>query len=73
MAATEVPFDVAVIGLGYVGLPTALIFAAAGRQTAGVDVNPQRVRDLENGVIRLNEQAVVELFNQPSTRSCFTP
>lgn len=73
MAAAEIPFDVAVIGLGYVGLPTALIFAAAGRRTAGVDVNPQRVRDLENGVIPLNEQAVVELFNQPSTRSCFTP
>ena len=31
-------FDVAVIGLGYIGLPTAASFAAKGKRVAGVDV-----------------------------------
>ena len=36
-AAAEPPFDVSVIGLGYVGLPTAAILATHGMRVAGVD------------------------------------
>ena len=31
---------ICVIGLGYIGLPTASTFATAGLQVTGVDVNP---------------------------------
>ncbi len=40
---------IAVIGLGYVGLPLALGFAAKGFKTFGIDTNPERVRHLLDG------------------------
>jgi UDP-N-acetyl-D-glucosamine dehydrogenase len=36
-------FDVAIVGLGYVGLPTALSFIAAGKSVVGVDVSQNRL------------------------------
>src|SRR3546814_11888595 len=43
---------VAVIGLGYVGLPLALAFARAGRAVVGFDVDHGRIADLVRGVDR---------------------
>jgi UDP-N-acetyl-D-glucosamine dehydrogenase len=40
---------VAVIGLGYVGLPLALAFVEAGITVVGVDTNPARVSELLGG------------------------
>lgn len=37
------PFDVALVGLGYVGLPTALAFHTAGRRVLGLDVSERRL------------------------------
>ena len=39
----------AVIGLGYVGLPLAVAFAEAGFRVAGIDVNQQRVDAINRG------------------------
>lgn len=41
--------SIAVIGLGYVGLPLALGFAEAGRQVTGIDASPARVAELNAG------------------------
>ncbi len=41
--------SVAVIGLGYVGLPLALAFVEAGIRVVGVDTNPARVSELLEG------------------------
>lgn len=43
-AATTTVSTVAVIGLGYVGLPVALACAEAGFQVIGVDADPERVQ-----------------------------
>ncbi len=40
---------VAVIGLGYVGLPLALAFSEAGLTVTGVDASPRRVEELRAG------------------------
>jgi UDP-N-acetyl-D-glucosamine dehydrogenase len=40
---------IAVIGMGYVGLPLALAFAEAGREVLGLDSNAGRVQDLSAG------------------------
>src|SRR5664279_1490577 len=40
---TAFDFDVAIVGLGYVGLPTALAFQAAGSRVLGVDVSERRL------------------------------
>ncbi|MEE1620521.1 nucleotide sugar dehydrogenase [Zafaria sp. Z1313] len=39
-------FDVAIVGLGYVGLPTALAFHAAGARVLGVDVSARRLEEI---------------------------
>ncbi|MEW6451044.1 MAG: nucleotide sugar dehydrogenase [Pseudomonadota bacterium] len=46
---------IAVIGLGYVGLPVAVAFARAGTRVIGFDIDPVRVRELRSGVDRTNE------------------
>ncbi len=43
---------VAIVGLGYVGLPLALAFAEAGRIVVGFDVDAGRVADLVRGLDR---------------------
>jgi UDP-N-acetyl-D-glucosamine dehydrogenase len=40
---------VGVIGLGYVGLPLALLFARKGFSTTGFDIDPAKVEKLERG------------------------
>ncbi len=40
---------VAIIGLGYVGLPLAVAFAKAGYQVSGIDINRRRVAELNRG------------------------
>jgi len=40
---------IAVIGLGYVGLPLAIAFAEAGRDVVGVDASPDRIAQLAKG------------------------
>ena len=40
-------FDIAIVGLGYVGLPTSLAFHAAGRRVLGVDVSERRLAVIE--------------------------
>ena len=47
---------IAVIGLGYVGLPLAVAFARqAGLRVAGFDTNPARIADLKGGRDRTGE------------------
>lgn len=41
--------QVGVIGLGYVGLPLALLFARKGFRTTGFDIDPDKVEKLERG------------------------
>jgi UDP-N-acetyl-D-glucosamine dehydrogenase len=40
------PYDVAVIGLGYVGLPLCLAFAKAGASVLGVDTDPEKAEKI---------------------------
>lgn len=51
-----------VIGLGYIGLPTALMFATHGVKVIGTDYNAQLVEQLEQGHITFEENGLDELF-----------
>lgn len=44
-----------VLGLGYIGLPTASTFATHGLDVIGVDINPQVIETLRNGGLHLHE------------------
>lgn len=44
-----------VVGLGYIGLPTAAVFAKTGLQVTGVDVNPHAVETINSGKAHIVE------------------
>ena len=46
---------ICVIGLGYIGLPTASLFATHGFQVIGVDINEQSVRLVNQGKVPIQE------------------
>src|SRR5690554_209924 len=46
---------ICVIGLGYIGLPTAATFAAHGVKVTGVDVNPRAVDLINQGKVHIVE------------------
>jgi UDP-N-acetyl-D-mannosaminuronic acid dehydrogenase len=49
------PGTVSVIGLGYIGLPTAAMFAASGRQVIGVDISRHAVDSINAGKPHIEE------------------
>jgi UDP-N-acetyl-D-mannosaminuronic acid dehydrogenase len=54
---------ICVLGLGYIGLPTASTFAANGLKVVGVDINPYVIETLQHRNIHIHEpglRAVVE-------------
>jgi UDP-N-acetyl-D-mannosaminuronic acid dehydrogenase len=46
---------ICVLGLGYIGLPTASTFATSGLKVIGVDINPEIVKGLQNGHLHIYE------------------
>lgn len=53
-----------IIGLGYIGLPTAVMFASHGLEVIGVDINQEVVDGLNNGVSHVDEPNLYETLNQ---------
>ncbi|MFH5881247.1 nucleotide sugar dehydrogenase [Liberiplasma polymorphum] len=51
-----------VIGLGYIGLPTALILAKNGNRVVGTDLNAKLVEKLNNNILTFEEKGLNELF-----------
>lgn len=50
------PFQtISVIGLGYIGLPTAAVFASRKKRVIGVDVNQETVETINRGEIHIVE------------------
>ena len=46
---------ICVLGLGYIGLPTASTLAAHGFKVLGVDINPHVIEILQNGNVHIHE------------------
>lgn len=55
---------ICVIGLGYIGLPTASVFAKAGYEVVGIDVNEKVVDSLNKGNIHIEEVGLPELVKE---------
>lgn len=56
---------VCIIGLGYIGFPTACIVARAGHEVLGVDVNSDIIDKLNNGGLHIvNEDGLSELARE---------
>ncbi len=56
--------NVCVIGLGYIGLPTALMMASHGVQVDAVDYNPEVIHQLQNNQVTFEEKGLDELFQK---------
>ncbi len=52
---------VCVVGLGYMGLPTASLLATNGYQVIGVDINPEKVASVNRGECPFDEPGLPEL------------
>jgi UDP-N-acetyl-D-mannosaminuronic acid dehydrogenase len=59
---------ICVLGLGYIGLPTASTFATSGLKVIGVDVNQKVVNGLKNGEVHIYEPGIRTLV-QAATQS----
>lgn len=55
---------ICVLGLGYIGLPTASTFATHGLQVLGVDVNINIVNGLHQGKIHIHEPGLAEVVTE---------
>lgn len=55
---------ITVIGLGYIGLPTAVILASAGHTVLGVDTNPFVVESINSSTAHIDEPGLQELLSQ---------
>ena len=51
-----------VIGLGYIGLPTALMLASHGQEVVGTDCNAGLVATLQKGRTTFKEEGLDSLF-----------
>ena len=60
---------IAVVGLGYVGLPLAVALSKAFEDVIGFDSNPARIRDLQHGI---DKTGAVEAEELSSANICFT-
>ena len=56
--------SISVIGLGYIGLPTAAIFASHGIRVTGVDINQSIVEKINRGEIHIVEPGLEKLVKQ---------
>lgn len=53
-----------IIGLGYIGLPTSLMFAANGVEVVGTDLNEKLVTTLNRGELTFEEDGLEEVFRE---------
>ena len=65
--------QVCVVGIGRIGLPTALSFAKSGLPTIGVDINENLVRTIDSGTFPLDDEpGYEEIFNDVIKNKVFS-
>ena len=64
--------EIAIIGLGYVGLTTALSFARAGISVYGFEISKERVSSIQKGEVPFYEPGLSQLLKECLTRGLFT-
>ncbi len=62
---------VSIIGLGYIGLPTAAILASKGNNVIGIDINQKTVDLLNQGKVSIVEPGLEILIEETVSSKCF--
>jgi UDP-N-acetyl-D-mannosaminuronic acid dehydrogenase len=63
---------ICILGLGYIGLPTASTFATHGLKVVGVDINPHVIETLRSGDIHIHEPGLRSLVESALTSGNLT-
>ena len=53
---------ITIFGLGYIGLPTACMFANNGFEVLGIDINDDIINKLQNGKLHIEEPELEKIF-----------
>lgn len=67
MSLHKAKAKVVVVGLGYIGLPTAAILASVGHQVVGMDINQQVIEVINRGEVHIVEPDLDELVRRAVT------
>ena len=62
---------IVVVGIGYVGLPLAIMLARSGFRVIGVDVKKDLITNINNGIIPLTEVDINRLIQEPQVKANF--
>ena len=63
---------VCIIGQGYIGLPTAALFAMHGCEVVGVDVNSEIVDNLNKGIVHIEEPGIADIIKKAVDKKLYT-
>ena len=63
---------VCIIGQGYIGLPTAALFAKNNCEVIGVDVNKTIIDNLNNGIIHIEEPGIQDIIKRAIENKKYT-
>ena len=64
--------EVTVVGLGYVGLTTALSLSQAGVSVSGYEISEEKVRSIGRGEVPFHEPGLSELLEKCLSNGTFT-
>ncbi|WP_017379300.1 nucleotide sugar dehydrogenase [Paenisporosarcina sp. TG-14] len=53
-----------IVGLGYIGLPTALMFSKSGLKVVGTDYNANLVKSLSEGMLPFEEEGLEDVYQK---------
>jgi UDP-N-acetyl-D-mannosaminuronic acid dehydrogenase len=59
------------VGLGYIGLPTSIMFAKHDVDVVGVDISPRVIEMLNSGTIHIEEPGLQEALNEVIEKGTF--
>ena len=64
--------QISVLGLGYIGLPTAAMFASHGVRVFGVDVNEEICKIINNGGVHIEEPHLGDIIKEQVAQGMIT-
>ena len=63
---------VCIIGQGYIGLPTAALFARNHCEVVGVDISEEMINNLNNGIIHIEEPGIADIIKKAVEKNVYT-